>query len=82
MSRRKKPSQRDHIVLAGQAHSDLNIFYAAIALMENGLLHAPSHRGAERIIRICKCESAKRLAEYDRHVARALALSYKVDVTP
>jgi hypothetical protein len=59
------------IRLAGQAVSDLNIFYGVVALLEGGTIHAPSHKAANRIIKICKAESAKRLAEYDRLVAKA-----------
>lgn len=57
-------------VLAAQAMSDLNIFYAIIAICEGGTLRAPSsNAAAQRIIKICKSEASKRLWDYDRNIA-------------
>ena len=56
---------------AADALSDLNAFYAIIAICEGGCFHAPSNSAVQRIITICKAESGKRLRDYDREVARA-----------
>jgi len=58
-----------HAETAAKAHTDLNIFYGVIALMEGGLLSADSYGDAERIIRLCKAAGAKCLARYDRAIA-------------
>lgn len=56
----------DHVKDAAVALSDLNIFYAVIALMDGGLIHAPSHASAARIIKICKEEGRRCLGRFDR----------------
>jgi hypothetical protein len=63
---------REAVVLAGEAVSDLNVFYIVISTLENGHLHAPSDAAAGRIIKICKSEAEKRLRDYDRYVAKAI----------
>lgn len=67
----RKRALKDKIESAAAALSDLNIFYGVIALLEGGTIHSPSYRAQERIIRICKDEGQRRIADYDRHVARA-----------
>ena len=62
---------RAFIEEAAQALSDLNTFAIVISTMENGHLHSPSYRAAERIITICKAEMDKRLRDYDRARAKA-----------
>ncbi len=57
--------------LAGQAVSDLNVFYIVISVLENGHLHAASDKTAWRIIKICRSEAEKRLRDYDRYLAKA-----------
>jgi hypothetical protein len=55
---------------ASQAHCDLNIFYAVIAILEGGTLSAERHDAVRRIITICKSESAKCLTKFDRTTAK------------
>lgn len=62
---------REAIKAAAVAMSDLNVFYAIIAILEGGTIHAKSHNAANRIIGICHSESSKRLAEYDLATAQA-----------
>lgn len=67
MASKKKPA--DHAKAACRAHTDLNIFYGIIALLEGGLIHQESYGAADRIIAICKSESQKCLVRYDRSIA-------------
>ena len=55
---------------AAEALSDLNAFYAIIAICEGGCFHAVSNSAVQRIITICKMESGKRLRESDRELAK------------
>ena len=57
--------KRDRVKEAAVAHTDLNIFYGVIALMEGGLLGSESYADAERIISICRRAGAKCLHRYD-----------------
>jgi hypothetical protein len=63
--------RRKDIRSAAVALSDLNVFAIVEKIVEGGSLHSPSHRGAEKIIRICRDEMQKRLRDYDRAVAKA-----------
>ena len=48
------------------ALTDLNIFYAIIALAEGSFLRRPESQGtAEKIVRLCKVEAGKCLRDYD-----------------
>ena len=64
---RKRP--RDYVKAAARAHTDLNIFYGIIALLEGGLISSAGDRAAQRIIEICKRQGAKSLALYDKAIA-------------
>lgn len=61
----------NHIRDAAVAFSDLNTFATVVSILEGGHLHSKSYRAAERIIKICKGETAKRLVDYDAAAARA-----------
>lgn len=56
---------KDRIEDAAKARCDLNIFYGVIAILEGGTISADSNSGAQRIITICKSESAKCLRRMD-----------------
>lgn len=68
MKREKK--QREWAKEAAVARSDLNTLYGVIGILEGGTVSAKCHAGAERIIRICKTESAKCLTRYDHAIAQ------------
>lgn len=55
---------------ACRAHTDLNVFYSIIAILEGGTIGADSFRDGERIITICKSASAKCLKRYDAALAK------------
>jgi hypothetical protein len=57
------------IKAAARAHTDLSVFHAIINLLEGGLISSDSYPNADRIISICKKESAKCLQRYDRALA-------------
>lgn len=59
------------IEAAAEAISDLNTFAIVVSTLENGHLHSPSYKAAERIISICKAEQQKRLRDYDRAIEKA-----------
>jgi hypothetical protein len=54
---------------ATRAHSDLNIFYGIIALLEGGTISSDSYPVADRIIAICKKHGSVCLRRYDRALA-------------
>lgn len=72
----ERTERRKAIKDAANALADLHIFHAIIAILEGGTIHTASHRGADRIISICKSETAKRLREYDRAVELAGGAAY------
>jgi len=74
MSKRK--SSRELVTEAARAHTDLNIFYAIIGVLEGGTISPNSDAAAQRIIRICKAQSAKCLLRYD-HARVAISSSEK-----
>lgn len=64
-----KNSDPDYLKIAVHAHTDLNTFHSVITLMEGGLIYsAKRYKTAEKIIELCKRETAKCLAEYDEAV--------------
>lgn len=63
--------QRKAVKKAAESLSDLKIFGAVIAIMENSSLYTPSHKAEARIIVICKTEITRRLADYDLATAQA-----------
>lgn len=63
-------SNKTHAEKAAQAHSNLNIYYAVIGLMEGGLLYDGRHETATRIISLCKQQAAEELAIYDAAMER------------
>ena len=67
-----KPTRAQHIEDAATAHSDLNVFYAVIALMEASLISSKHHAAEGRIVKICKDEGARCLRDYDLATARAI----------
>lgn len=69
--KRSTPAERKSRLVkeACKAHSDLNIFYAVIALMESSLLSSSSFRAEERIAAICRAEGQKCLGRLDRATA-------------
>lgn len=68
---RKLRQNPDHVQDAAKAHTDLNVFYAVIAIMEGGLLSSDSYGDAHRIVTICKSAGGKALARFDKARARA-----------
>ena len=60
------------VELPAKSLVDLNTFAAVVTILEGGHLHAVSFAAADRIIKICKREQAKRLRDYDRYLAAAL----------
>lgn len=60
-----------HIKAAAQAHTDLNIFAAVVALMENSLVSADCHITEQRIVKLCRAEMQRCLARYDQEMAKA-----------
>jgi len=60
----------EHCKAAARAHTDLNIFYGIIALLEGGLVSSQTYANADRIIAICKREAAKALVRYDKAIAQ------------
>lgn len=66
----KRPKIRELLHDASAAHCDLNIFYAIIALTENGLLSSNHESGVRRINTICKAESQKALRRHDKARAK------------
>lgn len=68
----------DFVKIAAENHSDLNIFSAVIALMENGLVYTrDSQRTADRIVKICQAELQRKLRKYDDAALRAHAAREK-----
>ena len=61
-------TNRKNAEKAARAHSNLNTYYAVIALMEGGLLYDGRHRIADQIVSLCKRQAATELAIYDRAV--------------
>lgn len=56
--------------LAAHAHSDLNTFASVVTLLEGGHIYlAKSHKAVARIVKICRVEQGRRLADYDRAIA-------------
>jgi hypothetical protein len=68
----------DFVKEAANALSDLNIFYAVIALMDGGLVHSPSHAAAARIVKLCRSEGGRCLKRYDH--AKACAETHHADI--
>ena len=56
-----------YVVLAAQAHSNLNTWAAVVAILENSQLYGRSdqHKAASRVITIAKREQQKFLVNYD-----------------
>ena len=61
----KSVNCREYARQAAQAHSNLNIYYAVIRLMEGGLIYGGRHKTADRIIKLCKEQTARELTLYD-----------------
>lgn len=70
-ARRKPRTLKDYIDDAAKARSDLNIFYAVIAVLEGGTLSADSDRYAQTIIARCKVASQDCLERMDRAISGA-----------
>jgi hypothetical protein len=50
---------------AAEAHTNLNLFAAIQALLENGLVYGGENAAAAKIIAICRKEQNRQLAIYD-----------------
>lgn len=59
----------DHAKEAARAHTDLNIFYAVITLLESGLTSSAAKADERAIIKRCKSAAQKCLNRYDRNFA-------------
>ncbi len=60
--------ERGAIRNAAKALSDLNTFAIVVSILEGGHIHAPSHAGAARIMKICRAEQQRCLLEYDKQM--------------
>ena len=56
---------------AAKAMSDLHMFAAIIALLENGLITADCYMASEKIRRICNIEKGKCLRRHDAAIKKA-----------
>lgn len=65
MTRKSKNPARAAMERALKAHSDINLLYGVIALLEGGTISTESDSAAQRIMKICQMQSAKRLRDYD-----------------
>ena len=64
---RQSPAETvSHAKKAARALSDLHVFSAVIALMESSLVSSDCHTAEGRIVTICKTETQKCLARYDK----------------
>lgn len=72
----KRHELRDRIHEAAEAHTDLNMFYACISLMEGGHVSAAAHPDQVRLVALCRKAAEKCLRRYDRAVARTGATPY------
>jgi hypothetical protein len=62
---------KEPIRIACEAHSDLNIFAAVIAILEGGTIYTSSgYSAASKIVKLCKAETQKQLRQYDLAVAQ------------
>ena len=68
--------QRQAVVAASEALSDLNTFAIVVSILENGHLHSLSCKTAARIILMCKDEQQKRLRDYDKAIVKAGGACY------
>jgi hypothetical protein len=63
---------KDAINEAAEAHTNLTMFAAVVALLESGCVCGHSN-AADKIIGICQAEQQNLLHQYDRYTAIALA---------
>jgi hypothetical protein len=61
----------DHIKEAMNAHTNLTVFSAVQALLENGLIYGPEPAAVRKIIAICKAEQQRQLRIMDAAKAKA-----------
>lgn len=61
---------KEHIEKAAQAHTNLTMMHAVMALLESGCIygHLPA---ADKMIGIARVEAGRQLRTYDRHAAAA-----------
>lgn len=63
----RRMKHADLAKLAADAHTNLNVFHAIVAILEGGTLYGPRPRRAkERIIAICQMAARCELAAMDR----------------
>lgn len=62
----KRKSTKELVQDAVEAHSDLNIFGAIIAILEGGTVSARAQPDDFRIINLCQKAQTKCLRRYDR----------------
>jgi hypothetical protein len=63
--------QREFIIAAATARTDLNIFEAVVRLVEGGMVGSDCYRAAERIVSISRAEQQKCLRRYDAALMKA-----------
>lgn len=52
-----------------EAHTNLSMFGAVIALMESGCIYGPTpHKTVEKIVNLCKAEQLRQLRLYDEAI--------------
>ena len=55
----------DYVKDCCAAHTDLNILYSIIAILEGGCVSSKMDITKSKIIKLCKSEAQNRLREYD-----------------
>jgi hypothetical protein len=56
---------KDHVKEAAQAHSNLTMWAAVLALMESSLLSCHAHKSEAQVVKIAKREIQRELKHYD-----------------
>lgn len=69
----KRKSAKDFIKDAVEAHTDLNIFEAVVAILEGGTVSARAQPYDFRVIALCMRAEQQCLRRYDRAISALLA---------
>lgn len=70
MARKKKLTPLEAAKVANEAHTDLNIYHAIIALLEGGLMSSDDLATQQRIITTCKNAGHRALQRMDAALAK------------
>jgi hypothetical protein len=67
-------ARKDNIKNASEAHTNLTIFHAVIAILEGGCIYGQkADNAAQKIIKACKCAAYQQLKVYDAETKKASA---------